>query len=109
VPLILVVVLAVHVVRAAKQPDNKRPGAVAEVGEAEERTTGPRDLRPEGTPPSTQEKAKCFKSSIEREVDHAQRERNEFKKKFVEFEKKVIELEIVNENLESEVGVQSRS
>lgn len=43
-----------------------------------------------------QEKSKCFKSSIEREVEFAQRERNEFKKKFMEFEKKVIELEIVN-------------
>lgn len=49
------------------------------------------------------EKSKCFKSSIEREVDLAQKERNEFKKKFIEFEKKVIELEIVNESLESEV------
>lgn len=41
-------------------------------------------------------------------MELAQRERNEFKKKFVEFEKKVIELEIVNETLESDVRMHDK-
>lgn len=35
-------------------------------------------------------------STIERELNESQREKNEFKAKFQNFEKKVIELEIIN-------------
>ena len=75
-PLILIALLTILLILTAEQPHNKWPVAIAQRSQAQELTTHPINIRTTSKYHLIQEKAKCFKSSIEREVELAQRERN---------------------------------